>query len=105
MVALCEFTDGSKGTRCAKCGYELRRDYRYPPVRQCSGINYFPPGADKPTATHLGLGDYTEGLLQSIGVIKERYLAAKELFGFAPTCHCEARKAWLNQVSDWWSSG
>lgn len=58
---------------------------------------------DKPVATDFGLGDYTESLLRSIGVTKERYIAAKELFGFAPTCNCDARKEWLNNVSDWWN--
>lgn len=49
-----------------------------------------------------GLGDYTESLLNSLGITKERYQAAKHLFGLAPTCHCEQRKQWLNRVSDWW---
>lgn len=49
-----------------------------------------------------GLGDYTESLLQSVGITKERYQAAKQLFGLAPTCNCDERKAWLNRVSDWW---
>ena len=52
-----------------------------------------------------GLGDWTERHLQSIGVTKERYKAAKELFGLAPTCGCDARKQWLNSVSDWWRGG
>lgn len=103
MVDRCEFTNGSKGTRCPKCGYELRSEYRFPPVRPCSGEHSISPATEMQVATDLGLGDYTESLLRSIGVTKERYIAAKELFGFAPTCHCEARKEWLNHVSDWWN--
>ena len=49
-----------------------------------------------------GLGDYTESLLQSVGITKERYVAAKEMFGLAPTCNCDSRRDWLNRVSDWW---
>lgn len=49
----------------------------------------------------VGLGDYTERLLASIGATPERYAAAKERFGLAPTCGCEARKAWLNDVGRW----
>lgn len=49
----------------------------------------------------IGLGDYTEQLLSTIGVTKDRYAAAKELFGLAPTCNCETRKAWLNKVGAW----
>ena len=49
-----------------------------------------------------GLGDYTESLLQSVGITKERYVAAKQLFGLAPTCGCDSRREWLNKVSDWW---
>ena len=53
-------------------------------------------------ATTRGLGDYTEQLLTSLGITKERYQAAKQLFGLAPTCNCETRKEWLNRVSEWW---
>jgi hypothetical protein len=47
------------------------------------------------------LGDYTEQLLSSLGVTKDRYSAAKELFGLAPTCDCQVRKEWLNKVGAW----
>lgn len=49
-----------------------------------------------------GLGDWTERMLSSVGVTQERYVAAKEIFGLAPTCNCAKRKEWLNKVSDWW---
>lgn len=56
----------------------------------------------RPIRERPGLGDYTERLLASIGVTKDRYVALKEKFGLAPTCGCADRKAWLNKVSDWW---
>ena len=56
------------------------------------------------TSEQPGLGDYTESLLQSVGITKERYVAAKEMFGLAPTCNCDSRRDWLNRVSDWWRS-
>ena len=49
--------------------------------------------------TRQGLGDLTERLLKSVGVTQDRWAAVKERFGYAPTCACEARKEWLNQVS------
>lgn len=49
------------------------------------------------------LGDWTEKQLKRIGVTEDRYKAAKELFGFAPSCDCTRRKKWLNDVSAWWS--
>jgi hypothetical protein len=63
----------------------LTREFNKPPVRICS----------------FGLGDYTEQLLASIGVTKERYVEIKEKFNLAPTCDCEARKEWLNKVGRW----
>ena len=55
-----------------------------------------------PATTTMGLGDFTESLLSSIGVTKDRYLEVKQLFNLAPSCNCEKRKEWLNQVSNWW---
>lgn len=48
--------------------------------------------------TSDGLGDHTEKLLSSIGVTKEKYVEIKEKFGLPPTCGCDARKRWLNDV-------
>lgn len=48
------------------------------------------------------LGDWTERILAKVGITEDRYAAAKELFGLAPTCGCKERKEWLNKVSDWW---
>ena len=54
-----------------------------------------------PSATKQSLGDYTEALLDSIGINQTRYKLIKEKWGFAPTCNCDKRKAWLNKVSNW----
>ena len=50
-----------------------------------------------------GLGDWTEALLKRAGVTQDRYKAAKEALGMAPTCNCAARKEWLNKVGAWLS--
>ena len=55
-----------------------------------------------PAARRKGLGDYTEVLLQKVGVTPDRYAAAKATFGLAPKCNCRRRKVYLNQVSEWW---
>lgn len=69
--------------------------YHEPNLNLC-GTEHKCPGSNQK------LGDYTESLLQSVGITKERYIAAKQLFGLAPTCGCGERKEWLNRVSDWW---
>ena len=48
------------------------------------------------------LGDMLEEFLSGVGITKEGYRRAKEVFGMPPTCNCEKRKKWLNDVSDWW---
>ncbi len=59
-------------------------------------------GAPATRPRRTGLGDWTERMLSKAGVTQERYAAAKEMFGMAPTCNCAKRKEWLNKVSDWW---
>lgn len=81
----CVFSDGA----CEVCGLPAPPD-AIPPIYRTCGPSPQP-----------GLGDYTEQLLSSIGVTKDRYSAAKELFGLAPTCNCETRKEWLNKVGAW----
>ena len=44
------------------------------------------------------LGDVIEAVLTSVGITKERWIALKEQFGLPPTCNCEARKQWLNNL-------
>ena len=44
------------------------------------------------------LGDWVETRLTSIGVTKEKWVEVKSSVGLAPTCDCEERKEWLNQI-------
>ncbi len=102
---LCQEKDGA----CSQCGHKMTASLR---GRQCPAAakergRPVPPivKSTKPRGCKEkkpGLGDFTESLLQRIGVTKERYIEAKKMFGGAPTCNCEKRKAWLNRVSDWW---
>ena len=54
-----------------------------------------------------GLGDYTEQLLSSFGVTKDRYAAAKAAVGLPPQCGCAERQEQLNEwgrrVAAWWA--
>jgi hypothetical protein len=94
----CVWITNQKGQSCVYgCGYVLKRDYEDRPVRVCPGSPQGPPPVPNP-----GLGDAVESLLKGIGVTQDRYKAAKELFGLPPNCGCNARKEWLNKVSDWW---
>ena len=61
------------------------------------------PRVERPLRKPMGLGDWTERVLQHVGVTEDRYKEAKELFGLTPTCNCPKRKEWLNKVSDWWA--
>jgi hypothetical protein len=62
----------------------------------------FVPIAERPQrANPLPLGDYTEQLLASVGITKDRYAAAKEALGLPPTCGCASRQAWLNRAGAW----
>ena len=85
----CLWPELTKGTPCAICGFPLPANYDETPIKPCKGVR---------------LGDWTERLLASVGVTKERYIAAKDLFGFAPECSCDDRQEWLNRVSAWWRS-
>lgn len=84
----CEWND--ERTKCIHCGIKKTRG----DIRNCMKNGSLPPPPR--------LGDYTESVLNSLGISKERYKAAKELFGLAPNCGCDERKEWLNKVSDWW---
>lgn len=88
----CKWEGLTKGSKCRECGYELKRDYEKPPIRNCLSP-WKPPEK---------LGDWTERQLKSIGVTQERWGKAKELFGLSPECNCDGRIDWLNKVTDWW---
>lgn len=40
MTLDCDFADGQKGSRCERCGYQLRFNCKTTPKRNCTG----PPG-------------------------------------------------------------
>lgn len=44
------------------------------------------------------LGDWMECHLTSLGITQEKWIEIKSSVGLAPTCKCEERKEWLNQV-------
>ena len=44
------------------------------------------------------LGDAVQSFFESVGVTKERYLAAKEALNLAPECGCDYRRELLNGV-------
>jgi hypothetical protein len=44
------------------------------------------------------LGDWIECHLTALGITKEKWVEIKSSVGLAPTCECDARKEWLNQV-------
>lgn len=98
MLDMCNLIASEGGSVCTVCGKRV--------AVGPDGTRSF--CKKKPIARHDhvrpkdGLGDITEKALKSIGVTKDRYKAAKELFGMSPTCSCDKRKKWLNRVSDWW---
>ena len=93
----CEWTPAGERFRCVHCG-ETRR---VKTLRDCAAQKREAPA--KRSVSTGGLGDFTERMLKTIGVTEDRYKAVKELFGLSPTCNCEKRKEWLNEVSRWWA--
>lgn len=91
----CQWQPSGDAFVCQSCG--TVRPVKL--VRECSAERKSGITVEPPKVTRLG--DYTEQLLSSIGVTKDRYRAAKELFGLAPTCNCESRQEWLNKVGTW----
>lgn len=102
---LCQDQDGA----CSQCGHKMTPGLR---GRQCPAAAQERGRPEPPIVQSVkprkckenkpGLGDLTERWLTKIGVTKERYIEAKQMFGLAPTCNCEKRKEWLNSVIDWW---
>jgi hypothetical protein len=90
MIVCCDFHRTEQGLwQCRFCGF-LVPAHPERPKRVC--------------AEEMGLGDYTERMLERVGVTQDRYTKAKSLFGLAPTCGCSERKEWLNAVGAWLSS-
>ena len=44
------------------------------------------------------LGDWVESRLTAVGMTKEKWVEIKSSVGLPPTCECEERQEWLNQV-------
>jgi hypothetical protein len=101
MIKICQYKNG----KCIDC---LRPQLECSTDRACRPMTgnelTHPPQADQLMRVRDGLGDYTERLLKKLGITPERYVAAKEFAGLAPTCNCAARKQWLNKVGEWWVS-
>lgn len=89
---ICDWESLTKGSKCKTCDNRLPRDYDKPPISPCGDVHQ----------PQIPLGDYTERLLSSVGITKERYKQVKEIFGLAPECRCEKVQKWLNRVSEWW---
>jgi hypothetical protein len=45
-----------------------------------------------------GLGTRIANALSAIGYTKERHIAIKKKLRLSPTCGCDKREAWLNEV-------
>lgn len=90
MKTLCQEVAGV----CSQCGTALQAGFR----RSCPART---PTSVPQTPRRSGLGDFTERMLSRIGVTPDRFAAAKEKFGLAPTCNCAKRKEWLNRVGEW----
>lgn len=54
----------------------------------------------RPERLKPGWGDRVQTALEGAGITQDRWIAFKEAFGGAPTCNCEKRKRWLNDVGD-----
>lgn len=80
----CIFKSGEKGTECQQCGRKLTANFREPPQALCR-VN--------------GLGDAIEELLTGYGVTKEWWKEYKAKHGLPPTCGCDRRREYLNELS------
>jgi hypothetical protein len=80
----CVFTSLEKGTPCTMCGRVLKMTFRDPPHALCKV---------------KGAGDALEELLTSYGVTKEWWIDYKSKHGLPPTCGCDSRRQYLNDLS------
>lgn len=91
-MAYCAFKETQNGCKCVRCGFT------YSNTSGCHRI------VAKCGVVAGGLGDRVERMLVSVGVTKDKWLAAKVAIGLPPVCGCEKRKAWLNKASNWWQN-
>lgn len=81
----CNFTELTKGSSCSRgCGRVLKMDFRQAPLANCK--------ATMP-------GDALEELLTSYGITKEWWTEYKSQHGLPPTCGCDSRREYLNDLS------
>jgi hypothetical protein len=96
-MSFCIFPDLNCGTKCTGCDWRLPMKYERAPIRECGDVTFGTPPST-PAEREKLLGDYTKELLESIGITKEFYIGIKDELGFAPTCDCDGRIAWLNKA-------
>jgi hypothetical protein len=77
----CEFTDGL----CKGCGWTLPDGWPVNVRRKC-------PNA-------IPAGDALEELLTSYGITQEWWTEYKSQHGLPPTCGCDSRREYLNNLS------
>jgi hypothetical protein len=85
----CDFeVVGESLLRCRACGREV--------------VTTSPPyqthAVCRDQTSRFQLGDQLEVALTAIGITKESYRKAKQVLGLPPTCNCDKRKEWLNQM-------
>ena len=54
----------------------------------------------KGTVAVTRLGDRLKAALEAVGFSEEVYREVKSSLGFAPTCHCDGRRQWLNRLDE-----
>jgi len=83
----CVFATTTKGSVCLNgCGRVLKMDFTTHPRAACS-------------ASVAPAGDALEDLLESYGVTKEWWKEYKAKHGLPPTCGCDRRREYLNELS------
>jgi hypothetical protein len=82
----CEFSSLTKGTECSRgCGRKLAMTFTVHPRAECK--------------SHAQPGDALEELLTSYGITKEWWTEYKSQHGLPPTCGCDSRREYLNNLS------
>ena len=81
----CHFEESEGGVTCANCGRHVETD--------------FPADQVHAKCPVFLLGDEVEHALEKLGITKERYVEFKKALHLMPTCHCNDRKKFLNELS------
>lgn len=91
---------------CAECPFRMARpapvvDFNVGEIQPMHGGQLWIDNGsfvEKTDGETFLLGDWVECHLTSLGVTKEWWVGIKSEVGLPPTCDCEERKEWLNQV-------